>query len=274
MSGHPTFVLMPTTTSDADTSLAQDPPLFNKERENPWSPNFLLYTQPGILHPGNLIFGIRDEYFPVIHPPGPICRTTCPLVPLPESSLRGRKGLGPVPVTFSEDSTCANVDQASNLNRFQPVVSINVPSDSGHQYAPFGTSFDSSKSSKLPDVSCSPVHFPTAGKGTATRASRPSRKAPGVLAASKSPHSCSVCGKTYAQRQGVRRHHRETHKARLCTYCYSFEWGRPYRLRMHIKKRHPDVNADAAVNEAMRQRRTTKVITRHINLTSGFTSNP
>jgi hypothetical protein len=36
----------------------------------------------------------------------------------------------------------------------------------------------------------------------------------------------------------------------LCTYCYAFEWGRPYRFKEHLEKEHPDVDLDAALGGA------------------------
>ena len=68
-------------------------------------------------------------------------------------------------------------------------------------------------------------------------------------------YSCSVCGKRYAQPQGIKRHRREAHEATQCMYCRDFRWGRPYLLRSHLKKRHPEVNIDAALEEAMGTRR-------------------
>ena len=60
-----------------------------------------------------------------------------------------------------------------------------------------------------------------------------------------SPYSCNICGKVYAQRQGVRRHHREVHEVNICTLAYcNFKWGRPYQLRKHLKKKHPDIDPD------------------------------
>jgi len=68
-------------------------------------------------------------------------------------------------------------------------------------------------------------------------------------------YSCNVCGKRFSQPQGTKRHQRETHGASPCMYCGDFKWGRPYLLRDHLKKRHPDVNIDAALEEATRTRR-------------------
>jgi hypothetical protein len=37
-------------------------------------------------------------------------------------------------------------------------------------------------------------------------------------------------------------------------YCGHFTWARPYRLKQHLEKRHPDVNTKAAMEEAMMMR--------------------
>jgi hypothetical protein len=77
-------------------------------------------------------------------------------------------------------------------------------------------------------------------------------------------YSCNVCGKRYSQASGLGRHHRETHEISLCMYCRDFKWGgRPYRLREHLEKRHPDVDVDAALDEATRTRRRTTIGTSH-----------
>ncbi len=65
---------------------------------------------------------------------------------------------------------------------------------------------------------------------------------------------CRICGRDFAQPQGVTRHHRDTHEAGLCIYCGVFKWGRPYRLREHIKKKHPGLHPDVALEEAAETR--------------------
>ena len=81
----------------------------------------------------------------------------------------------------------------------------------------------------------------------------------GELNAPNGRYKCSICGLGYAQFQGLTRHFRETHKASLCMYCNDFKWGRPYRLREHIKKRHPGVDPSVALEEATRTRRRTMI---------------
>ena len=101
----------------------------------------------------------------------------------------------------------------------------------------------------------SPRQFQETAKGPAVASSPSSRRrTASVNGTARRPYACNICGKTYSQSQGVRRHQRETHKATLCTLCHSFEWGRPYRLREHYKRRHPEVDTDAAMKEATRKR--------------------
>ena len=77
------------------------------------------------------------------------------------------------------------------------------------------------------------------------------------------PYTCNVCGKSYLRRSGMRRHQREDHEASLCMYGCDFEWGRPYRLKEHLERWHPDVNIDVVLGEAVRTRRRAKVIASH-----------
>jgi hypothetical protein len=48
----------------------------------------------------------------------------------------------------------------------------------------------------------------------------------------------------------------------MCTYCGDFEWGRPYRFKEHLKKRHPDLDPDAALDEATKIHRRATTIRR------------
>lgn len=100
-----------------------------------------------------------------------------------------------------------------------------------------------------------PQRLQETAEGLATASSRSSRRAPASRSGTaRRPYACNICGKTYSQSQGVRRHQRETHKATLCKYCYSFEWGRPYRLRDHYRKHHPEVNIEVAMKEFSKKR--------------------
>jgi len=163
----------------------------------------------------------------------------------------------------------ADVDSTPDWD--QDGVSMDISSDEGIQYTHIDTMSNTSVLSNCPVVSRTPpviqyeaqeatrdmlhqVQKP--GKGPAVASSPPSRRPAVICASAKLQHSCNICGKTYSQPQGVGRHQRETHKASLCAYCHSFEWGRPYRLREHIKKWHPDVvDIDAALDEATEMRR-------------------
>ena len=199
----------------------------------------------------------------------------------PESNLRGPECFGPVQVIFDKNTTYADGDQT--FSRYQQAVSINLPSDLGHQQTGFDTTSDFSISSTAPENSCMTAVMQyqeqrTSRDGrqtfekkavncsrTATTSHLSPRQplAPGRRTAPDRPYSCKACGKRYAQPQGVRRHQRETHKARLCKYCLTFEWGRPYRYRQHLIKRHRDVDADAALGEATALQRVATIVTQY-----------
>lgn len=98
-----------------------------------------------------------------------------------------------------------------------------------------------------------------------SRSSRPSRPPAGITTrrAPMGQYPCNLCDKRYLRPRGLKRHQREAHGASLCMYCHDFKWGRPYLLRNHLKKRHPDLNIDAALEEATRtHRRATGVASR------------
>ena len=78
-----------------------------------------------------------------------------------------------------------------------------------------------------------------------------------------SSYSCDICGKVYAQSQGVRRHHREAHHVKMCTYCGEFKWGRPYQLRRHLQKQHPNVDPDAELGRLTRSHRKATNVPNH-----------
>ncbi|KAI9454311.1 hypothetical protein BJY52DRAFT_1285144, partial [Lactarius psammicola] len=59
-------------------------------------------------------------------------------------------------------------------------------------------------------------------------------------------YSCDVCGDTFAQLQGARRHHREKHEPRHCPHCHDFRWGRLYLFKKHLKTEHPEIDPKAS----------------------------
>ena len=62
----------------------------------------------------------------------------------------------------------------------------------------------------------------------------------------KGPYPCDICGKRYAQRQGVRRHFKAIHEhLNSCSYC-DFTWSRPYLYRAHLETKHRNVVSDMA----------------------------
>jgi len=93
--------------------------------------------------------------------------------------------------------------------------------------------------------------------------SQSSRRPAGIRRDHTGRYSCDECGKSYSQPSGTRRHQRETHDASFCLICRHFEWGRPYLLREHLEKEHPDVDIDAALDEAVRARRKVTGVATH-----------
>jgi hypothetical protein len=147
---------------------------------------------------------------------------------------------------------------------------MGVPSVRSSRYMLTDTNF--TEPSTLPGI----PHTPTAIQYQEQRASRDmshdlrgtgrrpaavpsgSSQAPGPAASGNRPagrYLCRLCGKSYAQSQGLRRHEREKHDASLCTHCDAFTWGRLYRLKEHLEEQHPDIDIEAALDEATRMRR-------------------
>lgn len=152
-------------------------------------------------------------------------------------------------------------------------MSMNTPDQSRHQHAPVDTAVTThnfSASSNLPTTSHTPIpvqsqqqsasrdelrRFQTSRKGHAATTSRSYRRRTGIRGAPKRPYLCDICGKAYAQPQGVTRHHREAHQVSVCSYCGNFRWGRPYQLRKHLKEHHPNINPDSVLGGPIGSRR-------------------
>ncbi len=76
---------------------------------------------------------------------------------------------------------------------------------------------------------------------------------------SRSRHKCSICGREYARSQDLKRHHLDKHEEPgSCLFCV-FKWRRPYQLKKHIERYHPNISLPAALAEATRSRRTATV---------------
>jgi hypothetical protein len=138
-------------------------------------------------------------------------------------------------------------------------MSMKAFSDLCHRYGPVEKTPNLSVSSTSPGISCTPTvvryqepsasqyrpqRFQKSGKRPAAPSSRSYRRRPRIREAPKRAYSCNICGKVYAQPQGVTRHQRETHQVRICVYCGDFKWGRPYQFRKHLKEQHPNVDPD------------------------------
>lgn len=95
-----------------------------------------------------------------------------------------------------------------------------------------------------------PQQFQKMSTGLEKASSQSFRQPTGAGGSSKGPYTCDICGKRYAQPQGVRRHYRAKHNPNSCSYC-DFKWSRPYQYRTHIKKKHHDVISDSAPDKAV-----------------------
>lgn len=190
-----------------------------------------------------------------LHPSGSLCCTT--FIKSIYSSQQGYESVGPVVSLIpNDDITPASVDQIRNWP--QEGVSMSVSLGHTHQSTPVHpTSSDVSAPSALPVISCGQTVVQDKERRVPKRPHRfqktlgPAEK-PGV---SRGGYSCSICNLDYTQSQGLARHEREKHRARLCIYCREFAWGRPYLFRKHLVKRHPGIDPDAAIDKAARTRR-------------------
>ena len=148
-----------------------------------------------------------------------------------------------------------------------------------HQYTDVHTRFDSVPSA-LPTISHAPavvpyqeqraprdghIRFYKNGKGPAALSSWPSGLPDRKRSIPNGRYTCNICRLGYAQPQGLSRHYRETHKASLCMYCHNFKWGRPYRFKEHLKKRHPDVDPNVALEKATKARRRVTINTEDLS---------
>ncbi|KAI0296865.1 hypothetical protein BC826DRAFT_188278 [Russula brevipes] len=182
-------------------------------------------------------------------PPDFMCQTTF----APSTALGS-------PVVFDDDNLKFYLDRAgaNKTPDTQEGASMIIPANQTYQGTPVSTTSNLVPGpSHLPEVADVPAvvkgpnqeqsrgkpkDLQKARKGFAVVSSVSSRHATGIRRTPKR-YSCNICGKRYAQPQGVRRHQRETHRANLCMYCCAFKWGRPYRYKAHLEKEHPHVAA-------------------------------
>ena len=196
-------------------------------------------------------------------------------------------GPGPDPVTLNEDPAYtgpAGMDATRHWNK--EGVSVNFPSDQDDQYTHIDAMSDVSVPSPLSAISSTtpdfaqyqeqlasrdrdmPQQFQETDSDTsnpATPSSQSSQQPADTRGAAKGEYTCHICLKIYSQKQGVRRHQREKHNASLCMHCYSFEYGRPYRYKEHLRKYHPDVNIDKALADAARTYRETTMSSKRLS---------
>jgi hypothetical protein len=141
---------------------------------------------------------------------------------------------------------------------------MGVSLDHGHRHTHIHkTSSSISARSTTPVVSCGQTvvqdgvsrerfhQLQTTGGNLAAAISRPSLRPGKKRGAPQGRHSCSICKLDYAQPQGLTRHQREKHKARLCMYCREYSWARPYLFKEHLLRRHPGIDPGAAIEGAI-----------------------
>ena len=148
---------------------------------------------------------------------------------------------------------------------------MSVPRNQGHEFTGVHKTLDTSVPSALPGFPGTPTvvqsqqkslrnlphQFQQMRKGRVATSSRSSQPQADVHDPPRRQHMCNICGKEYAQRQGLTRHHRAKHEASLCIHCHEFKSGRPYlrRLREHLERQHPEVDPNAAVEVVKRNGR-------------------
>jgi hypothetical protein len=197
----------------------------------------------------------------------------------PKSTLR--EGSYSATVISNEDQRHIDLaDEDKSRSWYQECIPIDTLLDHNHRYTHAHTTSDSSVSST---PSAGIYTTPTVAQHRDQRASREmpqgSKKSEeGPAAESPRPplrsnwkggappgrYRCT-CGRDYAQPQGLTRHRRETHEACICMYCGAFAWARPYRFREHVKRKHPGVDPDVALEEAtyLKTRRNVTIKTKY-----------
>ena len=149
-----------------------------------------------------------------------------------------------------------------------------------HEYIRVGKTPDDSVPSSLPGISREhisgrfqqralhdqPQKFQKTVNGPATTSWQMGRQPATIRGDPRRRYLCTICGNGYAQQQGVYRHQREVHKTKtnLCRHCRAFKWGRPYLLRDHLKRRHPDIDPDVELEEVKRNSHRTTTSTTHL----------
>ena len=93
-----------------------------------------------------------------------------------------------------------------------------------------------------------------------------SRRSAGARKTPNGPYPCENCCKTFAYPQVLYRHQREKHEPDWCIFCGDFKWARPYLLKEHLIKKHPELDTDAALADVMKARRKVTMTTRRSTL--------
>ena len=213
-------------------------------------------------------------------PPGmrkfPIYSSALILIMIVKPTFLGREGVPHAWIRDSAYAKAAEVDAIHNLG--QDSVSTSASLDQSHLYTHANTGPDFSASS-VPSIPSTftvgqygegtsrnwLIRSPQAAKKRAAASSRSSGRPTGTREAPEQSYSCAICGKEYAQIQGVMRHCRTKHHPSSCLFC-DFKWGRPEHYRNHLTKRHELEVAvvNGILGKAAGSRRRTTVIGRNL----------
>ena len=108
--------------------------------------------------------------------------------------------------------------------------------------------------------------LPESARLTTTKETNPEYRSAGQPARTPGaprPYACDICGKTYAQRQGLNRHHRDVHTSpNSCSFC-GMKWIRPYLYKEHLIQMHREVDPDMVLRKDAGSRRRTAITGRH-----------
>ena len=183
--------------------------------------------------------------------------------PTTKSSLRHFEPFAPTALILNEESTHSShqgvLTNGPPVQRHEHILVNKTPDDSVPSRFPSGRF----QQRVLHDQ---PQKFQKTGNGPAATSWRLGRQPATIHGDPRRRYLCSICGNGYAQQQGVYRHQREVHKTKtkLCRHCRAFAWGRPYLLREHLKRRHPDIDPDVELEDVKRNSHRTTTSTTHL----------
>ena len=194
--------------------------------------------------------------------------------------MQGYEAVWPVAPLIPNDGINPAAVDDRNHDFLQQRVTAKVTLDHNHhdQYAHVHTTSSNVSESALPTLpneldkeqEQSPStgersdQFQKTGRNLFRASSQSSLRAGKKRGALQGRYLCTICKIDYAQPQGLTRHEREKHKAKSCTYCSEFTWGRLYLYIEHLLKRHADIDPNAAISKATWTRRSSAIRRNHL----------